>query len=312
MERDFPQVRWDAAVAEECRRLVRLAIAEDLGDQHDWTTLALVPSGTTGRAAVVSRQPGVACGLRAAEIALHEMDLQAEWLPRATDGEGLSPGQSLGEIAGSARTLLAAERTLLNFIGRLSGIATLTRKFVDAAADSSARIYDTRKTTPGWRRLEKYAVACGGGHNHRLGLCDAILIKDNHLAFGAAAGERFSPAEAVAKAKALRGQFGPHDHRSQMLIEIEVDTLDQLDQVLPAGPDLVLLDNMPPELLAQAVARRAAAAPGVELEASGGVRLDTVAAIAATGVDRISAGAITHSAVWLDVGLDWRSGAGLG
>jgi nicotinate-nucleotide pyrophosphorylase (carboxylating) len=149
-------------------------------------------------------------------------------------------------------------------------------------------------------------VARGGGHNHRLGLCDAILIKDNHLAFGASAGDRFSPAEAVSRARALRDQFGPHDHRSQMLIEIEVDTLEQLEQVLPAGPDLVLLDNMTTDSLRQAVALRDGKAPAIELEASGGVRLDTVGAIAATGVDRISAGALTHSAVWLDVGLDWR------
>lgn len=306
MERDFPQVTWDTAVADECRRLVRLAIAEDLGDQHDWTTLALVPSGAAGRAAVVSRQAGVACGLRAAEIVLHEMDLGAQWRPQASDGQAIAPGQCVGELEGSARTLLAAERTLLNFIGRLSGISSLTRRFVEQAAGTKARIYDTRKTAPGWRRLEKYAVACGGGHNHRLGLCDAILIKDNHLAFGATAGERFSPANAVGRAQALRAQFGPQDHRGRMLIEIEVDTLEQLQQVLPTGPDLVLLDNMPPALLAQAVALRDSAAPAIELEASGGVRLDTVGAIAATGVDRISAGAITHSAVWLDVGLDWQ------
>jgi len=306
MERDFPQVTWDATVADECRRLVRLAIAEDLGDQQDWTTLALVPSGAAGRAAVVSRQAGVACGIQAAAIVLHEMDLTAQWTAQVADGAAVQPGQMLGEIAGSARTLLVAERTLLNFVGRLSGIASLTQRFVAAAAGTKARIYDTRKTTPGWRRLEKYAVACGGGHNHRLGLCDAILIKDNHLAFGASAGARYSPAEAVARGKALRDQFGPHDHRGQMLIEIEVDTLEQLEQVLPAGPDIVLLDNMPPHVLAQAVVRRDTLAPKVELEASGGVRVDTVPAIAATGVDRISAGAVTHSAAWLDIGLDWE------
>jgi nicotinate-nucleotide pyrophosphorylase (carboxylating) len=306
MERDFPQVTWDAAVAEECRRLARLAIAEDLGDQHDWTTLALVPSGASGRAAVVARQAGVICGLRAAEIVLHELDLAAQWIPAAADGQAVEPGQTVGELAGSARTLLAAERTLLNFAGRLSGIASLTRQFVERVAGTKARVYDTRKTTPGWRRLEKYAVASGGGRNHRLGLCDAILIKDNHLALGGQLAAGFSPREAVARARALRGQFGPQDHRSRMPIEIEVDTLDQLREVLPAGPDLVLLDNMPLEQLREAVTIRDALAPEIELEASGGVRLDTVGAIAETGVERISAGALTHSAPWLDLGMDWR------
>ncbi len=171
-----------------------------------------------------------------------------------------------------------------------------------------ARIYDTRKTTPGWRRLEKYAVRSGGGHNHRTGLFDAILIKDNHLALGQQpGGGHFTPAEAVLRARQFREQATMPDPRASMLIEIEVDSLAQLDEVLPAGPDIVLLDNMSLAELCEAVRRRNELAPGVELEASGGVNLATVRQIAETGVDRISVGALTHSAVWLDVALDWQS-----
>jgi nicotinate-nucleotide pyrophosphorylase (carboxylating) len=214
----------------------------------------------------------------------------------------------VARLAGEARSLLTAERVLLNVLGRLSGIATLTRRFVDAVAGTRARIYDTRKTTAGWRRLEKYAVRQGGGWNHRLGLHAAILIKDNHLALGALArgGGRFTPAEAVRQAQ----RFAAESARAAdepLPVEVEVDSLDQLRQVLPARPDLVLLDNMPADLLRQAVALRDALAPGVALEASGGVDLQSIAQIAAAGVERISVGALTHSAPWLDVALDWRS-----
>ena len=168
-------------------------------------------------------------------------------------------------------------------------------------------MYDTRKTMPGWRRLDKYAVRCGGGHNHRLGLFDGVLIKDNHLALGAAEEGRshYTPAEAVARARAFLSDLAADDPRLGLIVEVEVDTLDQLRQVLPAGPDIVLLDNMPPAVLREAVAIRNALAPAIELEASGGVNLNTIAAIAATGVERISVGALTHSAEWFDVGLDW-------
>jgi nicotinate-nucleotide pyrophosphorylase (carboxylating) len=191
----------------------------------------------------------------------------------------------------------------LNLLGRLSGIATLTREFVRRVEGTKARIYDTRKTTPGWRRLEKYAVRCGGGHNHRTGLFDAILIKDNHLAF--AAGSDLSPAVAVRAAREFVRQMDAEHLDKGMLIEIEVDRLEQLGDVLAAAPDIVLLDNMATDQLRTAVAQRNEIAPGVELEASGGVSLDTVREIALTGVDRISAGSLTHSARCLDLALDW-------
>src|SRR5262249_30385632 len=210
---------------------------------------------------------------------------------------------------GPARSLLTAERIILNFLGRLSGIATLTRRFVDAVSGTKARVYDIRKTTPGWRLLEKYAVRQGGGHNHRTGLFEAILIKDNHLALAAQLpGQlRRSLAETVRHVRQFIAQnFPESDPRREMIVEVEVDSLAQLEEVLPEKPDIVLLDNMPLESLRQAVAMRNARAPEVEFEASGGVTLESIAAIAATGVDRISAGALTHSAVSFDVAMDWR------
>ena len=235
------------------------------------------------------------------------MDRDATWRAAVEDGRQVAAGTHLATIRGRARTLLAAERPLLNFIGRLSGVATLTAQFVAAVAGTRARIYDTRKTTPGWRRLEKYAVGCGGGRNHRTGLFDAILIKDNHLALGRQAGAKFTVAEAVRRAREFRDAGASGERRTEMLIEIEVDSLSQLAEALPAGPDIVLVDNMSPGELVEAVACRDALAPVVELEASGGVNLSTVRAIAETGVERISAGALTHSAVALDVALDWCS-----
>ncbi len=204
--------------------------------------------------------------------------------------------------------MLTCERTILNFLGRLCGIATWTAQHVALVADLPVRIYDTRKTTPGWRHLEKYAVRCGGGHNHRGGLNEAILIKDNHLAcFEKARGTVLSPSEAVLKARQfLRPEVGGNP---DMIIEVEVDTLEGLRDALTVTPDIVLLDNMEPELLRQAVAMRASTAPGVELEASGGINLKTLRAVAETGIDRISLGALTHSATNLDLGLDWRLGA---
>jgi nicotinate-nucleotide pyrophosphorylase (carboxylating) len=198
---------------------------------------------------------------------------------------------------------------MLNLLGRLSGIATLAREYIRRVEGTGARIYDTRKTTPGWRRLEKYAVRCGGGFNHRTGLFDGILIKDNHLAL--AADKNLTPAEAVRRAREFVGQMTPENvpgvDASNLIIEVEVDRLEQLDDVFAAGPDIVLLDNMPPEQLRAAVARRNAVAPNIELEASGGVTLETVRNIADCGVERISVGALTHSARALDLALDWRS-----
>ncbi len=287
--------------------IVRQAIREDLGDLGDLTSRALVPEEAIGRAAVVPRHPGALAGMAALPAVLELYDPRLQLEGAQPDGSSLEPGQPIGTIEGPARSMLTAERVVLNLLGRLSGIATLTHGYVDAVAGTSARIYDTRKTTPGWRLLEKYAVRCGGGRNHRAGLYAAVLIKDNHLAFGAGgAGEgRFSPAEAVLRARRFVETQVPAASRADTLVEVEVDTLDQLDEVLPSQPDIVLLDNMGPEELQRAVALRDRLGYAVELEASGGVDLETVEAIARSGVERISVGALTHSAVNLDIGLDW-------
>jgi nicotinate-nucleotide pyrophosphorylase (carboxylating) len=306
MDKEFRQTVWDERLEKDCAAILRLALAEDLGGWGDCTTLALVGEDVVGRAAVVARQPGVVAGLPGARTTLALLDPRLQWSPQTEDGCRTEKGLCVGIIEGPARGLLAAERTLLNLLGRLSGVATLTRQYVDLVADTKARIFDTRKTTPGWRRLEKYAVRCGGGWNHRGGLGEAVLIKDNHLALGVRAsgrGEQFTPADAVRRAQQFAGQRGDR----QMVIEVEVDTLDQLDAVLPARPDIVLLDNMSPAELREADARRNAFDAAIELEASGGVSLDTVGAIAESGVERISVGALTHSAVALDFGLDWMS-----
>ena len=310
MAKEFQQIAWDEVVEDDCRQIVRLAVREDLGRTNDWTTLALVPHDRRGRAAVVAREAGVACGLRAAEVVLDEMESGVALGDAVADGTRIEAGTRLACLEGSTRSLLICERTVLNFLGRLSGVATLTRQYVDAVADTGAKIYDTRKTTPGWRRLEKYAVGCGGGQNHRTGLFDAVLIKDNHLAVFQTGEAVSGAAEAIARVrKFLHDPIGG-GRLDEMVVEIEVDTLAQLEEVLAAAPDvatpdIVLLDNMAPERLCEAVALRDRLAPEVELEASGGVRLETVHGIAACGVERISVGALTHSARSLDVGLDW-------
>jgi nicotinate-nucleotide pyrophosphorylase (carboxylating) len=300
--RDFRQVQWDEYMIDDCRQIVRLAVREDLDRYYDWTTVAMAPPDRDGNTAVVARQEGVAAGLAAAALALDEMDVRVRWEATVQDGDSVTAGQCLAEFGGPVRDLLTAERLLLNFIGRLSGIATLTRQYVDTIRGTGARVYDTRKTTPGWRRLEKYAVQCGGGRNHRTGLFDAVLIKDNHLALAGV-----SPGEAVRRARQFLKDSLPADWPAEsMIVEIEVDTLQQLDDALPASPDIVLLDNMSLDQLRQAVAMRNAVNPAIQLEASGGVTLQAVRGIAETGVDRISVGALTHSAVSLDVGLDWH------
>jgi nicotinate-nucleotide pyrophosphorylase (carboxylating) len=300
---DFRQLDWDAAIEDDLRQLVRLAVREDLGRQNDWTTLALVSSETQGRAAILARQPGILAGMRAAPVLLDEMQAAIEWQPRAADGDAIAAGQCIADLSGAARDMLTCERPLLNLLARLSGIATLTREYVRRVEGTSARIYDTRKTTPGWRRLEKYAVRCGGGHNHRTGLFDAILIKDNHLAL--AAEKKLLPADAVRRARDFLGQLEAHYVTTGMLVEVEIDCLDQLSDVLAAGPHIVLLDNMTTGQLADAVARRNRLSPSIQLEASGGIALENVRDIALAGVERISVGAVTHSARWLDLGLDW-------
>jgi nicotinate-nucleotide pyrophosphorylase (carboxylating) len=218
------------------------------------------------------------------------------------DTNEVAPEMPIAEISGPALSILAAERPMLNFISRLSGIATLTKRYVDAIAGTNAKIYDTRKTTPGWRLLEKYAVVCGGGKNHRTGLSDAVLIKDNHLFLGKKTDAGFSPAAAVRKAK----HFVKRHFLHYVIVEAEVDTLEQLRDVLPENPDIVLLDNMTIEQLQEAIQIRNQISPAVTLEASGNINLSTVRPVAETGVERISVGALTHSATALDFGLDWK------
>src|SRR5690606_35692833 len=267
--------------------IVRAALAEDLGRTGDITSAACIPADRRARAQLVARRDGRLAGLEAAEAAFRLMDGGIRFTAHRQDGEALRAGDALATVEGPARTILAAERVALNFVGRLSGIATLTAAYVAEVAHTRARICDTRKTTPGLRALEKYAVACGGGLNHRFGLDDAILIKDNHIAV--AGGVR----PALRAAKAAAGHL--------VKIEIEVDTLEQLAEVIEEGADVVMLDNMPPAMLAEAVAM---VGGRMRTEASGGVDLSTVRAIAETGVDAISVGALTHSAPVLDIGLD--------
>ena len=267
--------------------VVRLALAEDLGRAGDVTARACIPEDARMRAVFAARKPGVLAGIDCVRLAVQAMDPDARIDLKLRDGQAFEAGAVLAEVDADARAFLSAERTALNLLGRLCGIATLTRTYVDAVAGTGARIADTRKTTPGLRALEKHAVLCGGGLNHRFGLDDAILIKDNHVAVCGGVGE------AVRRAKAAAGHL--------MKVEVEVDGLDQLDEALAEAPDVIMLDNFTLPMLREAVARTA---KRVTLEASGGVNLDTVAAIAATGVNVISVGALTHSAASLDIGLD--------
>jgi nicotinate-nucleotide pyrophosphorylase (carboxylating) len=267
--------------------IVRAALAEDLGRAGDITAQACVPAETRLTANFAARRGGVVSGLSCIRLALAELDPTVTYDALSADGQAVPAGTTLARVSGNARAILTAERTALNLLGRLCGIATLTQDFVDAVAGTGAKITDTRKTTPGLRALEKYAVRCGGGVNHRFGLDDAILIKDNHVAVCGGVGE------AVRRARAAVGHL--------MKVEVEVDSLDQLDEALAAGPDVVMLDNFTLPMLREAVARTAGR---ITLEASGGVNLETVRGIAETGVDVISVGALTHSAPALDVGLD--------
>jgi nicotinate-nucleotide pyrophosphorylase (carboxylating) len=277
------------------RNLITLALREDLGEAGDLTGDATIPGDARGSARFVARGEGVVSGLPVVEMLTGHFGLEPGWRAFIGDGERVTRGATIASLAGSMRSLLTMERTALNFLQRLSGVATLTARFVAEVAGTRAVILDTRKTTPGWRALEKYAVRCGGGRNHRIGLHDAVLIKDNHLAWLAHGGDPIGSAVASARAKAPRGT----------VIEVEVDTLEQFDRALECGPDIILVDNFDPERLAEAVRRRDANGPNVLLEVSGGVNLQTVGKLARTGVDRISVGALTHSAPALDIGLDF-------
>ena len=278
----------------EIRAAVKAALAEDIG-RGDTTTLATVPAKLKARAVMRARQRLVVAGTQFAEAAFRALSISRKIKIKAglRDGQAAGPGAVVLDVSGPARPILTAERVALNFIQRLSGVATLTSEFVQAVHGTRARILDTRKTTPGWRRFEKYAVACGGGANHRMGLYDMVLIKDNHLA-----ALRDEKPNAIAAAIARARQKYP-----KLKIEVEVDSLEQVRQALDAGAEMILLDNMSLNELSQAVT---IAEGFAKTEASGGVNLKTVRAIAETGVDFISVGALTHSAPAVDIGLDFE------
>jgi nicotinate-nucleotide pyrophosphorylase (carboxylating) len=313
---DFP-----ASALRNAETLLELAFAEDIGTPMpclrlnleagkvelyavegscqvgDLTAKATIPANARGAARFVARSSGVVAGMPVLHLVAWRFGLAGGFQPLVRDGDSVGPGTAVAEVAGPMREMLMMERTGLNFLQRLSGVATLTSRFVAGVAGTKAVILDTRKTTPGWRALEKYAVRCGRGNNHRFGLYDQVLIKDNHLAWLRHLGEGDEVVSAVeaARAKAPAGT----------VVEVEVDTLEQFDRALACQPDIILIDNLGPDGLAEAVRRRDARAPGVLLEASGGVNLSTVQALARTGVDRISVGALTHSAPSLDIGLDF-------
>ncbi len=269
--------------------LIALALAEDIGD-GDVTSIYFTGADRTANARIVAREDCILAGMIPALEVFRRVDPDLSVQKRAEDGESLAAGQTALEITGRAASILTAERTALNFLQRLSGIATLTRKYAAAVEGTSAKILDTRKTTPGWRLLEKAAVASGGGHNHRLGLYDMVMVKDNHLAAGTSLEEIQA---AIRRVKA---------ERPGTRVELEADTLEQVRDFLTLeGVDVILLDNMPPPLLREAVGLRKA---GVVFEASGGVTLETIRAIAETGVDFISVGALTHSARSVDLSLE--------
>lgn len=277
--------------------LIARARAEDLGDPpRDLTSELLVPADEQGEAVLRSRAVGRLAGAALLHTVAKAYDPAITLDVTLDDGDKLVPGAVIARVAGPLRSLLAMERVALNLLTHLSGVATLTARYVEAVGGSKARICDTRKTHLGLRGLEKYAVVCGGGVSHRIGLYDAVLVKDNHLARIRFPELAEFTGDVVRRARSVTPP--------PAFVEIEVDSLEQLKAVLPAGPDLVLLDNMKLDQLRSAVSIRDRIAPAVELEASGGVNLETVTAIARTGVDRIAVGAITHSAPALDIGMD--------
>ncbi|MFK5923187.1 MAG: carboxylating nicotinate-nucleotide diphosphorylase [Verrucomicrobiota bacterium] len=279
-------------------QLIALALEEDLADRGDVTSQLFIPCAHHSTANIVTREAICVAGTETALAVFRTVDADLDIEILHHDGEHLASGLSLMSISGSTRSILTAERTALNFLQRLSGIATITADYVKAVANSKAQVLDTRKTTPGWRALEKSAVVAGGGRNHRIGLYDAIMVKDNHLVAG---GE---PEDITAAVKQARQQF------SSITIELEVDTLEQLDTYLKIpGIDVILLDNMNPDMLSQAVTLRDQVAPTIKLEASGGITLDTISAVAASNVDFISVGALTHSVRSVDLSLELQSHA---
>ncbi|HID10927.1 MAG TPA: carboxylating nicotinate-nucleotide diphosphorylase [Candidatus Latescibacteria bacterium] len=274
---------------EEALELVRAALREDVGP-GDWTTLWTVPPEVRAQGRISAEEEGVVCGLKAAELAFSEVDPQIAFRPELRDGDRVRPGDAIAEVEGPARGMLTAERTALNFLQRLSGIATLTARYVEAVRGTRAKILDTRKTTPGWRLLEKYAVRCGGGENHRMGLYDMVLIKDNHIALAGGIAEAVRMVRENMRAERLK-------------VEVEVRTLKELEEALTSDVERVLLDNMSSEEAKEAV-RLVSSCGEVEVEASGGISLKNVRAYAEAGVDYISVGALTHSAEALDISMD--------
>lgn len=284
-------VKQEPALAEVLLKpLVKAALTEDLGRRGDVTSQATIPADMRAQLQIKARQAGVICGMDLARLSFALIDEQIEFIAKVNDCATVEAGTILATVRGNARNLLTAERTALNFMTHLSGIATDTKKIVDSVADYPAQITCTRKTIPGLRIVQKYAVRCGGGRNHRLGLDDAILIKDNHIAI---AGDIKT---AIQQAQDFAGHLIP--------IEVEVDTLEQLEQVLDAGVNLVLLDNMAPDVLSEAVVMCKGRA---KTEASGGITPETVQAVAKTGVDFIAMGYLTHSTTALDIGLDFSA-----
>lgn len=284
------------------RTLIELALHEDLDDAGDRTSQSVIDARSVGTVHIVARKSGRLAGLPIVAMVFAALDAEVAVLARRQDGDVLAPGDVIAALTGPVRGLLTGERTALNFLTALSGVASLTALFTEAVAQTQTQILDTRKTWPGWRVLQKYAVRCGGGVNHRMGLYDGVMLKDNHLAAwigstGTAPLDRPTIAEAIVTARRAIPKDVP--------ITVEVDSLSQLGEALPGEPDVVLLDNMDVASLRAAVHLRDESSSTALLEASGGVTLDTVAGIAQTGVERISIGALTHSAPALDLAFDW-------
>lgn len=280
----------DAGLASD---LLNLALREDLGDGGDITSKAFIPAESVSRAKIVAREECIASGLSTAAEVFQRIDPDLQVTIRCAEGDHLQKGADLLEVIGSTRSILSGERTALNFLGRLCGVATQSGRYADAVQGINVALLDTRKTTPGWRLLEKQAVKAGGCSNHRMGLHDAVLVKDNHLA---ALGSLDALPKVISKL---------HAEHPGLKIEIEADTLEQVERLLGMeGIDVILLDNMPPDTIRKAVALRDATAPEVLLEASGGITLEDLRTIAETGVDRISVGALTHSAPNADLSLE--------
>lgn len=283
-----------ALSGDEIRLIVRMALKEDVGS-GDVTTQALVSPKTTTSAIMVAREALTVCGLEMAELTFRELSPAIQLIRCSTDGEAVEKGRTLLKINGPTGPILTAERVALNFVQRLSGVASLTARYVEAIAGTKAQILDTRKTTPGLRRLEKYAVSCGGGKNHRMGLYDLFLIKDNHVA--ALRSESDHPIRLAIQRARQADQF--------MKIEVEADTLEQVREAVEGGANIILLDNMNVDQLREAIRLTRGRA---KTEASGGVTLENVRAVAETGVDFISVGALTHSARSMDIALDFIEG----